>query len=108
MSKVLPIFAGESAIMIPADIIVNYFLLHICKNVIEFHLYIYIFKLPWYVIYEVMKGWKGSVVGLRKMNDFPQEARDYISKLEKLIKCPIILISTSPERSDTILIENPF
>ena len=59
-------------------------------------------------IYEVMKGWKGSVVGLRKINDFPQEARDYISKLEKLIECPIILISTSPERSDTIYINDPF
>ena len=59
-------------------------------------------------IYEVMKGWKGSVVGLTKINDFPQEARDYISKLEKLIECPIILISTSPERSDTIYINDPF
>ena len=59
-------------------------------------------------IYEVMKGWKGSVVGLRKINDFPQEAKDYISKLEKLIECPIILISTSPERSDTIYINDPF
>ena len=59
-------------------------------------------------IYEVMKGWKGSVVGLRKIKDFPQEARDYISKLEKLIECPIILISTSPERSDTIYINDPF
>ena len=59
-------------------------------------------------IYEVMKGWKGSVVGLRKKDDFPQEARDYISKLEKLIECPIILISTSPERSDTIYINDPF
>ena len=55
-----------------------------------------------------MKGWKGSVVGLRKINEFPQEARDYISKLEKLIECPIILISTSPERSDTIYINDPF
>ncbi len=59
-------------------------------------------------IYEIMKGWKGSVVGLRKINEFPQEARDYISKLEKLIECPIILISTSPERSDTIYINDPF
>ena len=59
-------------------------------------------------IYEIMKGWKGSDVGLRKINDFPQEARDYISKLEKLIECPIILISTSPERSDTIYINDPF
>ena len=59
-------------------------------------------------IYEVVKGWQGSVVGLRNLNDFPQEARDYISKLEKLIECPIILISTSPERSDTIYINDPF
>ena len=59
-------------------------------------------------IYEVMKGWKKSIVGVRNVNDLPEEAKIYIKKIEELVNCPIILISTSPERSDTIYIEDPF
>ena len=59
-------------------------------------------------IYEVLKGWKGSVVGLRKLSDFPEEAKNYVKKIQELVGSEIILISTSPERSDTIYIKNPF
>ena len=59
-------------------------------------------------IYEVIKGWKKSIVGVRNLNELPEEAKIYIKRIEELINCPIILISTSPERSDTIYIKDPF
>ena len=59
-------------------------------------------------IYEVMEGWEGSVSGIRKIEELPKQARSYVRRIEKLIGCKIILISTSPERSDTIYIKNPF
>ena len=59
-------------------------------------------------IYEVIKGWKKSIVGVRNVNDLPEEAKIYIKRIEELVNCPIILISTSPERSDTIYIKDPF
>ena len=59
-------------------------------------------------IYEVMKGWKGSIAGIKNIEDLPYEAKLYIQRVEELVKCKIILISTSPERSDTIVLENPF
>ena len=59
-------------------------------------------------IYEVMEGWKGSIVGIRKFNDLPTQAINYIKRIEKLVNCEIVLISTSPERSDTIYLKNPF
>ena len=59
-------------------------------------------------IYEILKGWKKGIVGVKNINDLPEEAKIYIKRIEELIKCPIILISTSPERSDTIHIKDPF
>ncbi len=59
-------------------------------------------------IYETFKGWEGSIVGTKKLNDLPKSAIIYIRRIEELIGCPIILISTSPERSDTIYIKDPF
>ncbi len=59
-------------------------------------------------IYETFKGWKKSIVGVENINDLPEEARIYIKRIEELVKCPIILISTSPKRSDTIHIKDPF
>ena len=59
-------------------------------------------------IYETLKGWEGSIVGIRNMNDFPQEVKVLIKRIEELVGCPIILISTSPERSDTIYLKDPF
>ncbi len=59
-------------------------------------------------IYETITGWKKSIVGVRNVNDLPEEAKDYIKRIEVLVNCPIILISTSPERSDTIYIKDPF
>ncbi len=59
-------------------------------------------------IYEVIKGWKKSIIGIKKLNDLPKAAKIYLKTIEKHIGCPIILISTSPERSDTIHIKDPF
>ncbi len=59
-------------------------------------------------IYEVIEGWDESVVGVREFDKLPKEAKFYIKRIEKLINCPIILISTSPEREDTIYLKNPF
>ena len=59
-------------------------------------------------IYEIMEGWEGSIVGVRKFEDLPNQAKNYVKRIEKLIGCEIILVSTSPERSDTIHLKNPF
>ena len=59
-------------------------------------------------IYEIIIGWKKSIIGVKKIIDLPEEAKIYIKRIEELIGCPIILISTSPERSDTIYIRDPF
>ncbi len=59
-------------------------------------------------IYEVLEGWEGSIVGIRKVEDLPNQAKNYVKRVEQLIDCEIILISTSPERYDTIHLKNPF
>tara|TARA_B100000941_G_C28485510_1_gene544754 strand:+ start:129 stop:1427 length:1299 start_codon:yes stop_codon:yes gene_type:complete len=59
-------------------------------------------------IYKSFKGWKSSTRGIRKFNELPKNAKLYIKALEKFIETKVSSISTSPEREDTILIENPF
>ena len=59
-------------------------------------------------IYEAIKGWKKSINGVRNINDLPEATKIYLKRIEELIECPIVLISTSPERSDTIYIKDPF
>ena len=59
-------------------------------------------------IYEVVKGWSNSTYGARSWNDLPAEAIKYIKRLEELIGCSVSLLSTSPEREDTILVKDPF
>ena len=59
-------------------------------------------------IYKVFSGWKTSTEGVRNMEELPEKAKQYIHALEDFIGAKISSISTSPEREDTILIENPF
>ena len=59
-------------------------------------------------IYKTFKGWKSSTKGIKNFNDLPTNAKNYISELGKFIETKISSISTSPERNDTILIEDPF
>jgi adenylosuccinate synthase len=59
-------------------------------------------------IYEEMKGWSDSTEGARSWADLPAEAIKYVRRVEELIDCPVALLSTSPEREDTILVTDPF
>jgi len=59
-------------------------------------------------IYKSFEGWKCSTKGINKFQDLPNNAKIYIKYLEDFIGTKISSISTSPERDDTILIENPF
>ena len=59
-------------------------------------------------IYKTFKGWKTSTKGIKKINNLPENAKNYIKELEKFIETKISSISTSPERNDTILVEDPF
>ena len=59
-------------------------------------------------IYKSFKGWNCSTKGVKKFDDLPDNAKNYIKELEKFIETKIASISTSPERNDTILIVDPF
>ncbi len=59
-------------------------------------------------IYEEMSGWSQTTKGARRWVDLPAEAIKYIKRVEELIQCPVALLSTSPERDDTILVTDPF
>ncbi len=59
-------------------------------------------------IYETFEGWTGSTRGARKYADLPAQAVKYVRHIEELIECPVTLLSTSPEREDTILMRDPF
>ncbi|GAA4010907.1 adenylosuccinate synthase [Sphingomonas swuensis] len=59
-------------------------------------------------IYEEMPGWAESTAGARSWADLPAQAIKYIRRVEELIRCPVALVSTSPDRDDTILVRDPF
>ncbi len=59
-------------------------------------------------VYETMEGWSESTAGARSWADLPAQAIKYIRRIEELINCPVALVSTSPEREDTILVRDPF
>jgi adenylosuccinate synthase len=59
-------------------------------------------------IYEEMPGWSESTEGARSWADLPAGAIKYVRRVEELIGCPVALLSTSPEREDTILVTDPF
>jgi adenylosuccinate synthase len=59
-------------------------------------------------IYETLEGWKGTTAGARSWNDLPAQAVKYVRHIEELIGAPVALLSTSPERDDTILVTDPF
>ena len=59
-------------------------------------------------IYEELPGWSESTEGARRWLDLPAEAIKYIKRVEELIECPVALLSTSPERDDTILVMDPY
>ncbi|SDX95937.1 adenylosuccinate synthase [Citreimonas salinaria] len=59
-------------------------------------------------VYEEMEGWSESTEGARSWADLPGAAIKYVRRVEELIGCPVALLSTSPERDDTILVTDPF
>ena len=59
-------------------------------------------------IYKTFPGWKQSTNGIKNIDELPENAKNYIYAVEDFIGTKICSISTSPEREDTILIENPF
>jgi len=59
-------------------------------------------------IYEEMPGWHETTAGARSWAELPAQAIKYVRRIEELIQCPVALVSTSPEREDTILVRDPF
>lgn len=59
-------------------------------------------------VYETLEGWERSTYGARKWDELPARAVKYIQRIEELIGIPVILLSTSPERNDIIIIQDPF
>jgi adenylosuccinate synthase len=58
--------------------------------------------------YETMEGWSGSTRGARSWADLPAQAVKYVRRIEELTEAPVTLLSTSPERDDTIMVRDPF
>jgi adenylosuccinate synthase len=59
-------------------------------------------------VYETVEGWKSKTAGARSWAELPAQAIKYVRRIEELVDCPVALLSTSPEREDTILVRNPF
>jgi adenylosuccinate synthase len=59
-------------------------------------------------IYEEMPGWRDSTVGVQRYEDLPANARAYLRRMETLADAPIDMISTGPDRVDTIVLRDPF
>ena len=59
-------------------------------------------------VYEVMEGWTGSTHGARSWAHLPAQAVKYVRRIEELVEAPVTMLTTSPERDDTILVKDPF
>lgn len=59
-------------------------------------------------VYETLPGWDQTTAGARSWKDLPAEAIKYVRHIEELIDAPVAILSTSPEREDTILVQDPF
>lgn len=59
-------------------------------------------------VYEEVPGWSESTVGARSLDELPQAARDYIQRIEEVVGAPIDIISTGPDRVETIVLRHPF
>ncbi len=59
-------------------------------------------------VYEELDGWQENTAGARSWAELPAAAIKYVRRIEELIQCPVALLSTSPERDDTILVTDPF
>ncbi|HUF20587.1 MAG TPA: adenylosuccinate synthase [Burkholderiales bacterium] len=59
-------------------------------------------------VYEEMPGWKDSTVGIRRLEELPQVARNYLDRIARICEVPVDLISTGPDREETIVLRHPF
>ena len=59
-------------------------------------------------VYEVMEGWSGSTMGARSYAELPAQAVKYVRRIEELVEAPVMMLSTSPDRDDTIALRDPF
>ena len=59
-------------------------------------------------VYETLPGWKSSTVGARTFDALPPTAREYLTRIETLTGVPIAMVSTGPDRDETILVQHPF
>jgi len=59
-------------------------------------------------VYETMPGWSESTVGVQKRDELPAAALNYIARLEELVGVPVDIISTGPDRVETIVLRDPF
>jgi adenylosuccinate synthase len=59
-------------------------------------------------VYETVPGWSESTVGIRSLDELPKAARDYIALIETVVGAPIDIISTGPDRLETIILHDPF
>jgi adenylosuccinate synthase len=59
-------------------------------------------------IYETIEGWQATTAGARSWAELSAQAIKYVRRIEELVGCPVAMVSTSPEREDTILVQNPF
>ena len=59
-------------------------------------------------IYETLPGWSEDISGIRKFEDLPQNAKNYLKRIEELTETPIDIVSVGPGRDETIIVKNPF
>jgi adenylosuccinate synthase len=59
-------------------------------------------------VYEDLPGWNSSTVGITRYEDLPENARIYLDRLQEVAGVPIDIISTGPDRAETIVLRNPF
>ena len=59
-------------------------------------------------VIETFPGWQESTVGITQMDHLPQNALRYIRRIESLLQVPVVILSTGPDRNQTIVLEHPF
>ncbi len=59
-------------------------------------------------VYVEMPGWTESTVGVKRLEDLPPNARDYLNRIEEVVGAPVDIVSTGPERDETIILKHPF
>lgn len=59
-------------------------------------------------VYEELPGWKTDITGVRSFDQLPENAKNYVKRLEELAGCPIVMVSVGPRRDETMMLKNPF